>query len=96
MGKYTDDEIRAMKKITCKIAADYLGISPMAISIGMQQEKLPIGFVVHHQDRYTDSWSYITKGTCYDRKDALVTANSGICIDKGTEESLNSSSKNGQ
>lgn len=24
MGKYTDDEIRAMKKITCKIAADYL------------------------------------------------------------------------
>ena len=24
----------------------------------MQQEKLPIGFAVHHQDRYTDSWSY--------------------------------------
>ena len=58
MGKYTDDEIRAMKKITCKIAADYLGIAPMAVSIGMQQKKLPIGFAVHHQDRYTDSWSY--------------------------------------
>lgn len=58
MGKYTDDEIRGMKKITCKIAADYLGISPMAVSIGMQQEKLPIGFAVHHKDRYTDSWSY--------------------------------------
>ena len=58
MGKYTDDEIRAMKKITCKIAADYLGIAPMAVSIGMQQEKLPIGFAVHHKDRYTDSWSY--------------------------------------
>ena len=28
MGKYTDDEIRGMKKITCKISADYLGISP--------------------------------------------------------------------
>ena len=27
MGKYTDDEIRAMSKITIKIAADYLGIS---------------------------------------------------------------------
>ena len=27
MGKYTDDEIRAMKKVTVKIAADYLGIS---------------------------------------------------------------------
>lgn len=42
MGKYSDDEIRAMKKITCKIAADYLGIAPMAVSIGMQQNRLPI------------------------------------------------------
>jgi len=58
MGKYTDDEIRAMKKITCKIAADYLGIAPMAVSIGMQQNRLPIGFAIHNQDRYTDSWSY--------------------------------------
>lgn len=58
MGKYTDDEIRTMKKITCKIAADYLGISPMAVSIGMQQDRLPIGFAIHNQDRYTDSWSY--------------------------------------
>ena len=58
MGKYTDDEIREMKKITCKIAADYLGISPMAVSIGMQQDRLPIGFAIHSQDRYTDSWSY--------------------------------------
>lgn len=47
-----------MKKITCKIAADYLGISPMAVSYGMQQEKLPIGFATHNKDRYTDSWSY--------------------------------------
>ena len=45
MGKYTDDEIRAMKKITCKIAADYLGIAPMAVSIGMQQDRLPIGLL---------------------------------------------------
>ncbi len=30
----------------------------MAVSIGMQQDRLPIGFAVHHQDRYTDSWSY--------------------------------------
>lgn len=58
MGKYTDDEIRAMKKITCKIAADYLGISPMAVSFGLQHEKLPIGFAIHNQDRYTDSWTY--------------------------------------
>lgn len=58
MGKYTDDEIRSMKKITCRIAADYLGISPMAVSTGLQQEKLPIGFAIHHQDPFTDSWSY--------------------------------------
>ena len=55
MTKYTDDEIRGMKRITCKIAADYLGISPMAVS---QQERLPIGFAIHNEDRYTDSWSY--------------------------------------
>lgn len=30
--KYTDEEIRKFPKITCKIAADYLGISPMAVS----------------------------------------------------------------
>ncbi len=33
MAKYTDDEIRNMKKNTCKIAGDYLGISSMAVSI---------------------------------------------------------------
>jgi len=36
MGKYTDDEIRAMPKITAKIAADYLGISPMMVTLGMR------------------------------------------------------------
>ena len=58
MGKYTDDEIRNMPKITCKIAADYLGISPMAVSCGMRNNQLPIGFAIHTEDRYTDSWSY--------------------------------------
>ena len=47
MPKYTDDEIRNMKKITCKIAGDYLGISSMAVSIGMRNNLLPIGFAVH-------------------------------------------------
>lgn len=58
MGKYSDDEIRKMKKITCKIAADYLGISPMDVSCGMRQNRLPIGFAIQKKDRYTDSWSY--------------------------------------
>ena len=58
MGKYTDDEIRNFPKITCKIAADYLGVSPMAVSIGMRNDLLPIGFAIHNEDPYTDSWSY--------------------------------------
>ena len=58
MGKYTDDEIRNFPKITCKIAADYLGISPMAVSIGMRNDLLPIGFAIHTEEKYTDSWSY--------------------------------------
>lgn len=58
MGKYSDDEIRKCKKITCKIAADYLGISPMAVSIGMRSDLLPIGFAIKNEDRFSESWSY--------------------------------------
>ena len=61
MQKYTDDNIRNMNKITCKIAADYLGISPMAVSIGMRNSLLPIGFAVHNEERdrtYSESWTY--------------------------------------
>lgn len=58
MGKYIDEEIRKFSKITCKIASDYLGISPMAVSIGMRNNLLPIGFAIHNEDKYTDSWSY--------------------------------------
>ena len=58
MAKYTDEDIRNVSKVTCKIAADYLGISPMAVSIGMRNELLPIGFAIHNEDKYRDSWSY--------------------------------------
>lgn len=61
MAKYTDDEIRSMSKITCKIAGEYLGISSMAVSIGMRNNLLPIGFAVHNEERdtrYSESWSY--------------------------------------
>jgi hypothetical protein len=57
-GKYSDDEIRSFRKITCKIAADYLGISPMAVSIGMRNDLLPIGFAIKNEDRFSESWSY--------------------------------------
>lgn len=58
MGKYTDEELRKLSKITCKIASEYLGISPMAVSIGMRNNLLPIGFAIHNEDRYSESWSY--------------------------------------
>ncbi|SET68974.1 hypothetical protein [Lacrimispora sphenoides] len=61
MAKYTDDEIRSMSKITCRIAGDYLGITPMAVSIGMRNSLLPIGFAIHNEERdrrYSESWSY--------------------------------------
>ncbi len=59
MGKYTDDEIRAMKKVTVKIAADYLGISPMMVSLGMRNNLLPIGFATKDEDSYGGyGWSY--------------------------------------
>jgi hypothetical protein len=58
MPKYTDEDIRDMKKITCRIAADYLGIGPMAVSIGMRNDLLPIGFAIHNVDRHSDSWTY--------------------------------------
>lgn len=62
MARYTDDDIRSMKKVTAKIAADYLGISPMAVTIGMRNSLLPIGFAVHNQERdrgrLSESWTY--------------------------------------
>jgi hypothetical protein len=58
VGKYSDDEIRSCKKITLKIAADYLGISPLAVGLGMRNDLLPIGFAIKHEDRYSESWGY--------------------------------------
>lgn len=58
MGKYTDDDIRSAAKITVKIAADYLGISSNILTLGMRNNLLPIGYAVHNEDRYRDSWTY--------------------------------------
>lgn len=61
MAKYSDEEIRKLPKITCKVAAEYLGISPMAVSMGMRNSLLPIGFAIHNEDkdtRFSESWSY--------------------------------------
>lgn len=61
MGQYTDDEIRHFKKITCQIAGAYLGIPATAVSIGMRNNLLPIGFAIHNEERdraYSESWTY--------------------------------------
>ena len=59
MAKYTDDDIRNCKKITCQIAGNYLGISSMAVSIGMRNGLLPIGFAYKTDDnKYSESYSY--------------------------------------
>jgi len=58
MAKYSDDEIRGMKKITLQIAGQYLGIAPMAVAMGMRNNLLPIGFAVRKDNRYSDSWTY--------------------------------------
>ena len=50
MSKYTDDDIRNKTKITCQIAGDYLGISANAVSIGMRNNLLPIGFAIHNEE----------------------------------------------
>ena len=62
MSRYTDDDIRNMKKVTVQVAADYLGIAPMAVSIGMRNSLLPIGFAIHNTEKdrgpYSESWTY--------------------------------------
>ena len=59
MGKYTDEEIRELPKVTIKAAADYLGISSMMLTLGMRNNLLPIGFAVRNVETYRDSWSYV-------------------------------------
>ena len=58
MGKYTDDDIRSLSKITIKVAADYLGLSTGVLTLGMRNNVLPIGYAVKKEDRYRESWTY--------------------------------------
>ena len=61
MNKYTDDDIRNMKKVTLQIAGEYLGIPQTAVGIGMRNNLLPIGFAIHNEERdrrYSESWYY--------------------------------------
>lgn len=59
---YTDDEILSMAKITPKIAAEYLGITPMSIMTRMAKDTeegthlLPIGFATRSLNN--QRWNY--------------------------------------
>ena len=60
MNKYTDDDIREMKKVTVKSAAEYLGIPPMSLTMGMRNALLPIGFAIKNDGNpYSTSWHYV-------------------------------------
>ena len=59
VSKYTDDDIRNMSKVTIQAAAQYLGISTMAVTLGMRNALLPIGFAVKNEEnRYLETWHY--------------------------------------
>jgi len=58
MPKYNDEEIRNMPKITIKIAAEYLGVSMNAITLGLRNNLLPIGYAVKNEDTFSESWTY--------------------------------------
>jgi len=47
-----------MPRITIKIAADYLGISPNILTLGMRNNVLPIGFAIKNEDTCRESWTY--------------------------------------
>ena len=60
MNRYTDDDIREMKKVTIQAAAQYLGISPMALTLGMRNSLLPVGFAVKNDDgSHSNTWHYV-------------------------------------
>lgn len=57
---YTDEDIRAMKKVTIQATANYLGISAEAVKLGLRNALLPIGFAAREDDNtYSSNWSYV-------------------------------------
>ncbi len=55
---WTDDEIRALQRVTPKIASEYLGNYPnaMSVAVAMRLEKLPIGEAIYNAE--TQRWRY--------------------------------------
>lgn len=56
---YTDDDIRAMRKVTTQAAANYLGISAEAVKLGLRNALLPVGFAAKEEgSAYSANWTY--------------------------------------
>ena len=72
-----------MKKISTKIAGDYLGIPPMAVAIGLRDEKLPIGYAIKRSEK----WSYYIIA---ERLVAYKNGNLNEYLIKGIEDKLDS------
>ncbi len=55
---WTDEEIRAVKRVTPQIASAYLSNYPnaMSVAVAMRQEKLPIGEAIYNPE--TQRWRY--------------------------------------
>ena len=87
MNKYTDEEIRDIKNVTTKVAGDYLGVPPMAVAIGLREQKLPIGYAI----KRINKWSYYI---IPDRLIAYKNGNLDQCLVEGIEKRLDEINKN--
>ena len=52
----TDEELRAYPKVTCVIAAKYLGIDPEVLRCGVESHEIPIGYVPQGEKRRGNMW----------------------------------------
>ena len=52
----TDEELRAYPKVTCVIAAKYLGIDPEVLRCSVENHEIPIGVVPQGEKRRGNMW----------------------------------------
>jgi len=52
----TDEELRACPKVTCVIAAKYLGIDPEVLRCSVENHEIPIGVVPQGEKRRGNMW----------------------------------------
>ena len=80
---WTDDEIRALKRVTPLIASQYLDQYPnaMSVALSMRAGKLPIGEAI--QNPKTGTWTY------HIDKDRLISYKHGVMPTEDIRELVN-------